>query len=657
MAVSRQKCPSCGGALAYNRATRLWDCPYCGGSFKIQERQSGPYDIKNVAASVLLDAAKALFPQGQKDLAECEKLGPDHPATLLARIGLYHAWLTAPAPGDGAAMAAMLEQLRRDKAALLAGGPAERDDEEALWETLPDGSLAVLLLACRDLGLDGRAGTLEQRLQPDRVYQLPVNQALFRHYLKAGDYDRLDAVIANQAHLDRHRAMLDLLDAPDGPRKADYLAALTAGGALTGDDRPLVERYLRAGTDSAATRAALVCALCEAGLRPSVACVVECLLPAVEEAEAPALLQALCAQRLYEEDLRCLLQYGLTEAPLPVLEALLAAVAGSGQYVKPDARLVSGFLGRTELPAARRLDIFAALRELRLEERALEQIFQDYLLHAGDGPEDRAAILDILIDLPERFSPAVFEQYLLGCTLDSDYKAGIAQTMMDKGVNAGAIRGLLGRYLQAAPDPAPVGREIVDLLLDAGLYLPPAELLETLCTGADTPAGKLAMLRRMQANGAVLPAGAASRYLEVVPPGDYSRELLAALWRETDPVSDKALFRYVLLCPDAAKAGHAAALAAQAAGPLGSQAGTALHLGHRLEGNLFQLYLLCAADDADTARAVAAAMRAARAVWNADLAVDGTPTRFKKYAKTNRAALSPLAAMLCEENRVFAGLF
>ncbi len=655
MAVSRQKCPSCGGSLAYNSATRLWGCPYCGGSFKIQESRQGPYDIKNVAASVLADAAKGLFEHARRDMAECEKLDPRHPATLAARLGLHHAWLTAPVTADGAAMAAMYDQLKQDRATLLAGGPAEWDDEEAFYETLSADCLAVLLLAWHDLDLRDREETVQQRLALDRVCQLPVNQALFRHYLKEGAYDRLDQVIANRAHLDRHEAFLDLLDAPDTGRKAAYLAQLAADGAVSPDDRPRIEAYLRDTADPPTVQAALVCALCGAGCRPGVACVAEHLLPRLGEAEAPAVLQALCSRKLYEEELRCLLRYGLEEAPPPVLAALLEALQAGGQYVKLDARQVIGFLARTELPAAQRLELFAVLRTLRLDERAFGQIFQEYLLHGADDGETRAEILAVLIDLPERISPTALEKYLLDCRLDDQYKPGIAEEMLQK-VGARAVHDLLGRYRSQARDAAPVRREVQEVLLDAGMTLTPAELLEYICQDPDEPQQKLDLLQRVRQNGGSLPAGAAGSYLEVVPPQAYSGALLAALWREGEPVSDKALCRYVLLCPDPAKAENAAALAAGSAVPLGGQRCTASHLGRRIEGSLLQIYLLCAADGAAQARALTEAMKAAGARWNADLTVDGAAVRFRKYAKQNRAALSPLALALCEENKVFAGL-
>lgn len=656
MAVSRQKCPSCGAALQYNSATRMWDCAYCGGSYRIRESQTGPYSIKNVAGSALLNAAKGLFDQARRDLAEAEKLDPRHPAVLAARIGVNHARLTRDAAAPAAELSAMYDQLKRDRADLCAGGPAEQDDEEALYESLPEAAcLAVLLLAYADLGMTDREAALRDRLTVEKVYHPAVNQALFRYFLKHGDDAALHRVLENRANLDLHEAMLDLLAAADCPQKADWAAPLMRDGALGPDDRPAIEQYLN-GPDSAVQKAALTRLFCAAGLRPPMACVVDSVLTPLPGAEAPALLEALCARRLYEEDLRVLLHYAFTQAPLDVLEAVFDALDGAEQYVKLDPRQVSAFLARTGVPVPRRLALFRKMWATRAVPRAAEQIFTEYLLHTADAPDDRAEMLDVLIDLPEKFSPPVFEEYLTACPLDTDCKAGIAQTMVDKGINPAAIRGLLGSYMASNVDSDEVRQDVLDLLLDCGLTLAPGELMDYLCGAPDAPDVKLALLGRMRGNGAVLPANALSTYLERVGPESFRTEMLHALYSDVAEISDTALTRYLLYCPDdaAVKAGNALALAARNGAPFGTQTGTAYHLGRPVCGCLMQLYLLCARDDAATAAAVTEAMRQAKARWNGDLTVDGCPVKFKKYVQEHRAQLSPLALQLCEENHVFS---
>ena len=47
MEVLDHKCPSCTAKLPFNPTTQMWDCEYCGSSYKLEELEEFEKEIKN----------------------------------------------------------------------------------------------------------------------------------------------------------------------------------------------------------------------------------------------------------------------------------------------------------------------------------------------------------------------------------------------------------------------------------------------------------------------------------------------------------------------------------------------------------------------------------------------------------------------------------
>ena len=127
------------------------------------------------------------------------------------------------------------------------------------------------------------------------------------------------------------------------------------------------------------------------------------------------------------------------------------------------------------------------------------------------------------------------------------------------------------------------------------------------------------------------------------------------LFDKTGGVSERALCNYVLYCAhnSAAKARNAAALAARQSTPFGASMCSITHLSHRVACNLAQAYLLTTTEPYETAGALLQAM-AAPGRLTADIQVNGSVVRMKKYVKENRSSFSPLTEQLCNDHRLFS---
>ena len=66
-----------------------------------------------------------------------------------------------------------------------------------------------------------------------------------------------------------------------------------------------------------------------------------------------------------------------------------------------------------------------------------------------------------------------------------------------------------------------------------------------------------------------------------------------------------------------------------------------------------QAYLLTTTDSYETASALLQNMSSS-AKLTADMQVDGSMVRIKKYVKENRAALTPLTEQLCDDKHLFS---
>jgi hypothetical protein len=142
-------------------------------------------------------------------------------------------------------------------------------------------------------------------------------------------------------------------------------------------------------------------------------------------------------------------------------------------------------------------------------------------------------------------------------------------------------------------------------------------------------------------------------------PENYHSEIASILSTPASLISDKALANYVFNSGDEypVKLQNAIVFAEKNGKNFGDSLCEIMHLGSKIQCNLFQGYVLAADDSAVMAEAITGAMKNANAKLNPAIRVNGESVKFKKYINDNKSDLSPITLQLCEANNVFSIFF
>ena len=658
VSYSAKKCDSCGGSLEYIKEKKVWRCRYCGQEIVREEQYDGLFTIKNVARQSIIDTAYRRMDQANKNLTECEKIDSHYIGTLIARICYRLIAVITPGACQAEEARGMYQRLKDDYTALGGRGEAIEEDEEALYEFLATAdsasdAFATLLLVFDSMGDVGLTEYLSGLLEPDKVYSKACNRDLLTYALKHGNFGMARAIVSNTNHLDAHSALdVVLQKCPDGEDKASLAAQLLRGGAYDSRDVQQMRDYLACG-DSCGTKAAIVGACRDTGAMPDMETIVRYVLSQAGAGETAAVLDGVCTGQLPDSELYYLIEYGLSERAEKAA-LILDRIVASGQFSVISGKQLGLVFLDSGRPAAERIAIWEHLKQLRMDGKAVETVLTNYLCGCADAPEDRKAILDVLLPQVSVLSPACVERYLTGCSLDQGNKPAVVSALFAlKDMKPSLFGEVLGKYLRRSPDTAEVSGGVVDSLIQAGLTLDAGSINDLICKSGPA-AEKVELLRRLEQNGCQLRADALSVYLENCA-ADFQEALFAYLFERTSMISERALSNYVLCCArtSAVKAQNAQALSEKQAMPFGAAACQVAHLSHRVSCNLAQAYLLTTQDPYETASALLG-MMAGGSKLAADITVDGRTARLKKYVKENRSALTPLTAQLCEDYKLFS---
>ena len=659
MAVTNysKKCTSCGGnKWEYQKDLKIWICRYCGAQVERPEEYDGLYTIKNVVRQVILDSAYRRMDQADRNLSECQKINARYAGTLVAGI-CYR--LIAAVSGQARDAKSLLGQLRRDYQLLTEESKAIGDDESAVYEFLDSSDCWAALATVFDtLGDDQRREYLLTLTDASQVFSKETNKSLLRFALKNNRQELVDKILTNRDNIDLTDSLELLLAGPDNARKGDLAAGLLAGGALNPGDEAKIEDYLSCG-DGVQTKARIAAAAMGAGLVLHMEILQREVLGLVELEELQALLGTLFSRRLYDGEIELLLSFAAAQKDAQKTLAVLDAMAGSGQFVSINVRQAQSFACNTQISSGIRKEILQKLRSFSSADRMWETVTGTYLNTAKESEEERLAMMDYLCAGIASVPARDFENYIMTCTLDGEAKPDRVRSLLAmSGMNPGFFRELAGKYLQRGMDIPSVRTEVLRQLMDNGIPIDGAVLVDYVCKSSDSADSKVELVQLAMTKGTALRADALSVYLETCAK-TFSSELFALLYRDTSSVTQKAIENYVLHCADspAVKARNAAALASRMGIPLGSTQCHVKHNGAVIACQLAQGYLLTTREPVNLASAMVRTMTECGTKLNTDIQVNGKSKKFSKYVTEIRGSLSPTAEQICQEHRLFGRLF
>lgn len=658
VSYSAKKCDSCGGSLEYIKGKKVWRCRYCGQEIVREEQYDGLFTVKNVARQCILDTAYRRMEQANRNLTECEKIDAHYIGTLISRICYRLIAVITPEACRAEEASGMYQRLKDDYTALRERGEDIDEDETALYEFLGSAdsasdAFAALILVFDTLGDTRRTEYLFHMLEPEKIYSKFCNRDLLAYTLKHGKFDLARRIAANTSHLDLHSALdIVLQRCPDGEDKVEMATKLLQNGAYDSQDRLQIQAYL-ASADCCSTKAAIVKACKDTGAMPDMETMVQYVLSQAGPEETSCVLDGVCNGSLPDSELYYLMEFGLSEQVEKSI-LILDRIADSGQFSVIGAKQLGLVFLDSKRSAQDRLVIWEHMQRLRLDHKAVETVLTNYLCSGADTPEDRKRLLDALFSRVNAVSPICMERYLQSCTLDGEGKPAVVTSLFAlKDIKPGFFNELLGKYIRKSPDSEAVTKAVVDVLIRAGLTLDAGSINDLICTSGPA-AEKVDLLCQLERNGCRLRADALSVYLEKCA-SDFQEELFAYLFNRTTMVSERALTNYILFCAcnPSTKAQNAQELSKKQATPFGTSMCQIVHSSHRISCNLAQGYLLTTEDPYETASALLSMMSRSSRLTE-DVEVDGRTTRMKKYVKENRGSLSPLAAQLCEDYKLFS---
>ena len=656
-----KKCTSCGGNnWLYDKQNKVWICQYCGGMVERQEQYDGLYTIKNVVRQVVLDAAYHQMDQADRNLSECMKINARYPGTLVAAICCRTIAYTSGRTLSGQDPRAMIGQIQRDYRTLQEESGSLGDDETELYQFMDSSDCwAVLAMVFDILGDQERRDYLLTLLEPDKVFSQETNKVLIRYALNNQRIDLAEAILSKPDNVDIPDAFEAVLSScPDCEEKGAMAGSLLRAGALKPGQEEVIEDYL-GGEDCVLTKSTIAGAALSAGLTIHLDILLREVMAQAEMPQFREILDGLFRRRLFDAEIEQLLGFAANQPDPQRCMMVIQTISRSGRFVALTPRQAQEFLFATGAPVQQRLAILEELKRFSSADRMWEMVAGSYLCQAKDTPEDRTAMLAALCEDIASVPAKDFEVYVLSVTLDGQLKTQRIQKILEmKGMNAGFFRELAGKYLRGSKDDPEYRGEILRQLMDSGLAIDGAVLVDYVCTSDQSPESKVELVELALKNGTALRADALSIYLERCA-DTFEPMLFALLYRNASSVTQKALENYVLKCQDspAVKVKNAAALARHTGMSLGSGSCTVRHLGNKISCTLAQAYLLTTGDDIALASNMVQAMVDSGTRLGGNITVGGISKKINKYVLDNRSRLSPVTEQLCQDHRLFSRFF
>lgn len=652
------KCTSCASTRFHPAGQKnRWICDYCGAEVERQERADTMFTIKNVVRQALTDTANSNFDSAEDNIAECEKIDPQYIGTVYARLA-YHVrrlWRTTAQSSD---RNNLKEKIMEDRKNVLSRGDACRAEEGILFEELQAPEAAAILILTFDfLELHAKRDALLETFDPSGVFNMTLNAELTEFALRTENLALFEQVIRNTDNIDKKAALRAVFDrCPDGEKKGGLIALLVRSDpAVTDADAAVWEQYLRQTGDCFATRLAAATAFCEKSVRPSVSCLMECVIRQAPDAEqVRALFALLFRQRLNDQEADTVAGYALQGCTEDVCVCLLEMMQQTGQYLAFSAKQLGGVFAKADCTADGKIRILEACGAFEIDPRTYDGLAAIYLCEQPDAPEARLEILRYLQSKLPALSTNTIERYLTGCTLDGAQKPTIVRQLFSGDVNRSYYIGTIGKYLASGCDPVAVRQEVLFVLTEQGLQVNTADCVRFLCSSALSAEDRVLLYRRVKAgnpgSGEVM-----DQYLQQVTAEAYSAEIFTELIAGADHIAEASLRRYVLELPGGAeKAGNVTKLIGISYVQPVNISCTSVADGDTVSCDLLHAYLLAPPDDAAVAADVAAALGASAVSGGDRITVSGKTVKLKKYAaaRMKRGTLSPAAVAICSRYRI-----
>lgn len=658
------KCNCCAGSLEYDKQKKVWICQYCGNEMRREEEYDGLYTIKNVVKQTLVDIAYGRLDSAEKNLSECEKIDSSYIGTLIARLCFKMFTLTTPGACAPGAAKSLIGQLKRGYEELKERDEAISTEEEALYEAFEENgdAFAVLVLVFDSLGDTVHRDFAENLLDAAAVYSPTLNESLLNYAMNSGKMEMADTILANIDNIDCKKAFFLVMNRyGDGEKKREHICRIIANAGIVPDDRNEIEQYLKTSGDSIQTK---VCVYDSAGAKGAVASVeyvIQYLLVYLtDDIELlKKVIARFCDSKPNDAELYLLIHHILAGHSFGMASAELGTMEENGTFIVFSAADITAMLNRGDLGKEEKVKFLKLIKKWNVGDKTYDNVIGRYLCGNTDETDIRIKVMQELLSSVKTLATNTVTDYILKCSADGERKPEMIKLLFGLDLNLSFYRELLSNYMRSSADALPVREEIITFLTGLGLQGDLELLVEMACSaGEDKIQEIIEYIRRMTENGMRFRNDALSTYLEKAQEHRYHSQIIKALYSPTGRISAEAVTNYVLFGKDdGTKVENVRTFISQCSVPFGTSGCFVTHLGHTINCNLMQGYVLATADSETTAFDIVGMMKEAGAKLNPMIRADQTDMKFKKYAADNKEAMGALTRKLCEDNKVFSFLF
>jgi len=664
MAVSfvARKCTQCAGKLQYIKEKKIWKCMYCGAEIEREEQYDGLFTIKNVVRQSLLDTAYRRLDSASKNVIECEKIDSRYVGTLIAKIA--HEMITVITPGACSDRDAknIFAQLKKNYETLKNQSSSISDDEEALYDFLEEADIyATLILVFDSLNDTSRRDYVSSLLDAKGVYSKAANSNLLSYAIKNSHLDMVDDIISNADNVDVKTALSEILAKyPDGEKKSQNVSRLFDTGALTAEDKSIVEKYISDSQDSKVTKASVVVSSLGNGMKLGLETTIDNVLKNSDKEQVDMVVSAICKNKLSDDEVLRLVDFGFSSGSVEISISVLEHLKQSGQYLLIPAKFLISLLNMDSYSPDDKVRILNKCFEFKMDNKALESVVTNYLCYNASPAQDRKTVLACLFEKATSFPTNTVETYVLKSNTDGEEKPNVVSSIFDKGLNVSFFNDLLSKYMNSSIDTAETKAKVVNVLSDKGLKVDPSSFIEYICDSSDELPDKMQFIKKMINNGSQLRGDAANKYLEKTTPSAFSSELFALIFSTGSTFSAKGLEKYLLEMKDreANKLSNLKTIIEHSSASISSLRSQVTHLGNSVDCNLLQAYLLTTTDSLQLATDIVDYfVNQAKIKINAEISVSGSTMKLKKYVSSNKEKLSDISNAICEKYKVYSMLF
>jgi hypothetical protein len=659
-------CPGCDGTLEYVKEKKVWKCIYCGNEIRREEEYDGLYTIKNVAKQVLVDLANNRLDSAEKNLVECEKISSDYVGTLIAEICTKVFRLITPdacAPSEARGIMGQVKRLYEKFEE--AGNSGISTEEEALYESFDGNSeaLGVLVLVYDTLMAKVHLDFVLGLFDASNVYSKSLNANLLNYALKNNKTEIADKIFANSDNINCRDALFILLDVyEDSEEKRQYMIPMIKKAEFRPDDYKQMDTYIAESSDGADTKAVLYINAVERGQIPAMQNILRNVLndENVSKDRISEIYDAFCKTKPKDAELYELIGEIFTRHSGEIANIEMQELISKDIYIKLSDKAVRAMLVRKELSVEDRIGLLEKAEKCKIDFKANDAIISEVLLRLEEPTDVRLLLIKKLDEYVDTVSTNTLTEYIVNVTIDKERKPEMLTELLKLNLNMSFFRDVLNQYMTKSNDSVETKKEVSQLLGEHGLGVDGQVLLDMACSANENDyLEKAEFIRKSVQNGSRINAEFLSTYLERMSPENYHSEIASILSTPASLISDKALANYVFNSGDEypVKLQNAIVFAEKNGKNFGDSLCEIMHLGSKIQCNLFQGYVLAADDSAVMAEAITGAMKNANAKLNPAIRVNGESVKFKKYINDNKSDLSPITLQLCEANNVFSIFF